>query len=343
MKEVSMRTLKIMDKVDYSRWEKAYEKYPKLTEIILIFDNPAGCDVAIGNKLNELLLCTEYGLNFDQIKHVANPNFSSLQMQEVRLGFEFGLDLEDIMIYAKPEFGGDQMRVIRKAIQLRMSEDQIKLFADPKFKRGQMQQIVNGFLVDCFHTKSVEVYADPKFGEYIMSVFREALHNVDVEKLAIIKSYDYTLKEVEQCIKNMSDYPYINLEYWKVLCNLSPVELTTFHIIKEANEGLSLDFVNALVKSNYSWECLDVVLTNYKQFSKEEQELLFTLGSHCDVANSDWIQIIVDALKEGISIGTIMSGTTKSQDLNEFNAVLDDVRKNKRIQRLNQLVNKKTE
>ena len=112
MKEVSMRTLKIMDKVDYSRWEKAYEKYPKLTEIILIFDNPAGCDVAIGNKLNELLLCTEYGLNFDQIKHVANPNFSSLQMQEVRLGFEFGLDLEDIMIYAKPEFGGDQMRIL---------------------------------------------------------------------------------------------------------------------------------------------------------------------------------------------------------------------------------------
>ena len=343
MKDVSKGMLEIMDSFEYERWEKAYESYPTLTEIILLYDNPEACPVQIKEQLNEILLCIDSNLSLDAIRHIANPVFSALQMEEVRLGFESGLDLEDIMMYAKPEFDGYQMREIRKAIQRKMSKEKIELILNPQFKYRQMQQIINGFIENCFDIKEVTVYADPKFDVNVMSVFRLALLSVDVKKLALIKAYNYTSKEIKQCIKNMSDYPQINLEYWKVLCNLSPVELATFPIIREANKGLSLDLVNALIKSNYSWECLNEILTNYKQFSEEEQEFLFAFGSQRDVPNPAWIKTIVNALKDGISKETIMTGAINAQDLDGFVAILNEVRKNKRIQRLNQLVNKKTE
>lgn len=73
----------------------------------------------------------EQGLD---VKHYANPNFTNLQMKEIKLGLENNLD---ISIYASEEFDNKQMYYIRDGL---MQGLDVTHYAKPELSWQEMKK-----------------------------------------------------------------------------------------------------------------------------------------------------------------------------------------------------------
>ena len=84
-------------------------------------------------QIKQILVGTEQGLN---TKYYANPEYSSLQMGEIRLGL---LTKVNVDLYANKDFNHYQMKVIKR--QLIERNPNVSVFAKPEYSAGQMEEI----------------------------------------------------------------------------------------------------------------------------------------------------------------------------------------------------------
>jgi len=102
------------------------------------------CPISEGNcdKGIQILLGLKKGLD---VSIYAKPEFSGLQMQEIRLGLEKGLD---VSIYAKPEYSHHQMDKILFGLERGLD---VSIYAKPEFDCCQMNQII------CFLVRGFDI------------------------------------------------------------------------------------------------------------------------------------------------------------------------------------------
>lgn len=78
-------------------------------------------------KIKNLISYSLAGLNYDQMKVVAQKDLSTAQMDKVYLGFKDGLTVEQVEVFAKEEIGVEHMEIARICYKKLYNSRQIKL------------------------------------------------------------------------------------------------------------------------------------------------------------------------------------------------------------------------
>lgn len=194
-------------------------------------------------------------------------------MKAIRTGFEFGLDTEQIKLYAKPDFNYDQMIQITYGLKNGLNHKQICTYAKPEFDNFQMCNIRKGF-EEGLSTKEITVYAKPEFWpeqmDFLKSVFKEKKLTIDqvkffanprysvalMKKLCSALEDGLTTEEVKEAEKfNMSKFDIYQIDM----------------ILFGYSEGLTTEQVKVYANPKFAPSQMRRIIDGFKSGLTEEQ------------------------------------------------------------------------
>lgn len=125
-------------------------------------------------QLEELSIGIRNKLSIENIRKIANPEYSPEQMKILRNCLEQGTSI-DAICNIKTGFTTEQMEILCEGIKAGFD---ISIYANPEYDSLQMKEILKGLQAHL----NVEYYANPQIPYTSMAVAREFLHKCTIEQ-----------------------------------------------------------------------------------------------------------------------------------------------------------------
>ena len=209
----------------------------------------------------------ELGLDTEQIKLYAKPDFNYKQMIQIMYGLKNGLNNKQICFYAKPEFDGIQMCEIRKGFEEGLSTKEISVYAKPEFWPDQMDFLKSVFKEKNLTIDQVKLFANPRYGTALMEKLCSALEDgLTIEEVKEAKKFDMLKFDIYQIDMILFGYlKGLTTEQVKVYANPKFDPYQMGKIIEGFKSGLTEEQVKCYAKSEFNTLQMDRICSGLKK------------------------------------------------------------------------------
>ena len=209
----------------------------------------------------------EYGLDIEQIKLYAKPDFNYKQMIQIMYGLKNGLNNKQICFYAKPEFDGIQMFEIRKGFEEGLSTKEISVYAKPEFWPDQMDFLKSVFKEKNLTIDQVELFADPRYGTALMEKLCSALEDgLTIEEVKEAKKFNMLKFDIYQIDMILFGYfEGLTTEQVKVYANPKFDPYQMGKIIEGFKSGLTEEQVKCYAKPEFNTLQMDRICSGLEE------------------------------------------------------------------------------
>lgn len=203
----------------------------------------------------------ELGLDTEQIKLYAKPDFNYKQMIQIMYGLKNGLNNKQICFYAKPEFDGIQMCEIRKGFEEGLSTKEISVYAKPEFWPDQMDFLKSVFKEKNLTIDQVKLFANPRYGTALMEKLCSALEDgLTIEEVKEAKKFDMLKFDIYQIDMILFGYlKGLTTEQVKFYANPKFNSDQMYKIINAFKNGLTEEQVKCFAKPDLSARQMEII------------------------------------------------------------------------------------
>lgn len=287
---ISRKKLSIY-KVDDFRDEQFYPLYDAITkgltyEQLLLVANKDYSYLSMTYLIGLINLSNrieEDHLTMEQLRVIANPEFTIYQMENIIKGFrKYKISINQAKVYADSRFDVDQMKTILTSFAL-VPEDTVKIYALPSLTSCQMNSIIRAL-------NYIKEYPD-KLSKTSLTIDR-------IKRFAVINYDSFQMDEIYKCLKNIPNLSHEKLEmmYDYHFC---PGQLKQIRYGFES--GLSFEQVELYAYHDMNSTCMEIIRNGL--MNKSIADKVYIYAKQCYDATQ--MEEIKKGLEQGYPINII--------------------------------------
>lgn len=244
----------------------------------------------------------ELGLDTEQIKIYAKPDFNHAQMHQIFYGFLNGLNQKQICFYAKPKFDICQMALIRKCFEEGWSTKEIALFATkPEFDYYQMCFLKSVIEEKKLTIAQFKLVAKPNYSPSLMKLIYSYLEKgLNIERLKeatkIFKKFDFMGNHFDAILYGY--YNGLTTEQVKFYANPKFNSYQMYKIINAFKNGLTEEQVKCFAKPDLSARQMEIICSGLEAgyLSVNQSNIYATT-----LFNDDQTYRVVEGYRKGLT------------------------------------------